>query len=148
MKKFLFEQTLRLGNRISRDRFSLGFSLFLLMPIALTILMFSAPSVGEKIFSFACHQNPDRHLALAGVSLPLCARCFGLYSGFGLAGLFLPILSRRFSGRLFISVLAVSMVLLFLRAFWPFLDANVIRLTLGLLVGGTVSLFLKSCLKK
>jgi len=148
MRKFLFEQALRLGNSFSRDRFSRGFSLFLLIPMVLISLAVLAPSIGEKIFSATCHQNLNRSFTLAGIALPLCARCLGLYSGFGLAGLFLPIVSRRFSGRLFTSAVAFSFAFLFLRAFWPLFDTNAIRLTLGLLVGGGVSLFLKSRLMK
>jgi uncharacterized membrane protein len=29
--------------------------------------------------SHICHQRPERSFALAGVQLPVCARCFGLY---------------------------------------------------------------------
>lgn len=28
-----------------------------------------------------CHQRPERSFALAGVQMPVCARCWGLYAG-------------------------------------------------------------------
>lgn len=34
-----------------------------------------------------CHQRPDRSFHLAGVPLPVCARCFGLYAAAGFGAL-------------------------------------------------------------
>ena len=42
--------------------------------------------------SLVCHQRPERSFHLAGVQLPVCARCFGLYLS-GAVGL--AIASRR-----------------------------------------------------
>jgi uncharacterized membrane protein len=39
-----------------------------------------------------CHQRPERSLTLAGLPLPVCARCTGLYAG-GVAGLALGALA-------------------------------------------------------
>jgi uncharacterized membrane protein len=36
--------------------------------------------------SLVCHQRPERSFHLAGVQMPVCARCFGLYAS-GAAGL-------------------------------------------------------------
>jgi uncharacterized membrane protein len=36
--------------------------------------------------SLVCHQRPERSFHLAGVQMPVCARCFGLYAA-GAAGL-------------------------------------------------------------
>ncbi len=41
-----------------------------------------------------CHQMPERAFWLAGHPLAVCARCFGIYAGFGAAVLLYP-LSRR-----------------------------------------------------
>lgn len=41
----------------------------------------STSSVLYKIFSFMCHQDPDRSFHLSGHPLAVCARCFGVYSG-------------------------------------------------------------------
>lgn len=40
--------------------------------------------------SFVCHQLPDRSFHIAGVQLPVCARCTGLYLGalLGIVALF------------------------------------------------------------
>ena len=37
---------------------------------------------------FACHHRPDRTLHLRGRPLPVCARCTGLYAGYGLGLVF------------------------------------------------------------
>jgi len=50
----------------------------------------------ERLLSPYCHQLPERSLHV-GASLPLCARCEGLYLGMALVGLWL--LWRRFRGR-------------------------------------------------
>jgi uncharacterized membrane protein len=44
--------------------------------------------------SLVCHQRPERSLHLAGVQLPVCARCFGLYLS-GAAGLTFASRNRR-----------------------------------------------------
>ncbi len=46
------------------------------------------------VFSFVCHQQPERSLWLAGLPLAVCARCAGIYLG-GLLGLLLDLPSRR-----------------------------------------------------
>jgi uncharacterized membrane protein len=42
--------------------------------------------------SLVCHQRPERSFHLAGIQLPVCARCFGLYLS-GATGL--AVASRR-----------------------------------------------------
>ena len=44
--------------------------------------------------SLVCHQRPERSLHLAGIQLPVCARCFGLYLS-GAVGLTLASRRRR-----------------------------------------------------
>ena len=63
------------------------------LPAALTVaalvwlaLLVLAPYVGREmavVYAFAsgvCHQRPERSFHLAGVQLPVCARCLGLYA--------------------------------------------------------------------
>jgi uncharacterized membrane protein len=44
-----------------------------------------------KVFSFVCHQIPERSFHLAGYKFAVCSRCTGLYSGFALAALVYPL---------------------------------------------------------
>jgi hypothetical protein len=37
--------------------------------------------------SVVCHQRPERSFHLAGIPLPVCARCVGIYAGAGVAAL-------------------------------------------------------------
>ena len=46
------------------------------------------------LFSHLCHQEPERSLSLAGVSLPVCSRCLALYLG-GFWGVLLTPLGRK-----------------------------------------------------
>jgi uncharacterized membrane protein len=54
------------------------------------LLAVSAYEIGARI----CHQRPERSFHLAGVQMPVCARCFGLYVS-GALGLSLAWLQRR-----------------------------------------------------
>lgn len=42
-------------------------------------------------FGLACHQIPERSLAVAGFPLAVCARCAGLYAGFAAGVLLYPL---------------------------------------------------------
>ena len=44
-----------------------------------------------KIFSFVCHQIPERSLHIAGHEFAVCSRCTGLYSGLAFATLAYPL---------------------------------------------------------
>jgi uncharacterized membrane protein len=39
------------------------------------------------IGNFVCHQRPERSFHLASISLPVCARCVGIYAGAALVGI-------------------------------------------------------------
>jgi uncharacterized membrane protein len=43
------------------------------------------PSLVYEAAGLVCHQRPERSFHLAGIQLPVCARCFGLYAS-GAAG--------------------------------------------------------------
>jgi len=45
-----------------------------------------------KVFSFLCHQIPERSFHLAGHQFAVCSRCTGIYSGFAVAALGYPLL--------------------------------------------------------
>lgn len=58
--------------------------------------------------SLVCHQRPERSFRLAGMQLPVCARCFGLYLS-GAVGLTVATRSRRaLSARVARVLLAVT----------------------------------------
>jgi uncharacterized membrane protein len=44
-----------------------------------------------NLFSYVCHQLPERSLHLDGHSLAVCSRCTGLYTGFALSVLLYPL---------------------------------------------------------
>jgi uncharacterized membrane protein len=44
-----------------------------------------------KVFSYLCHQLPERSFHLAGHQFAVCSRCTGLYAGFAFATLALPL---------------------------------------------------------
>ncbi len=67
-------------------------------------------TVAEGWFGFQCHRDPGRALAVGGVALPVCARCFGIYAGLGCGAL---LLRPRLEGR-FIRVWIVASVLVML----------------------------------
>lgn len=80
----------------------------LLMATGWLMLIFAAPLlyVAEsaasiwlyRFFDPVCHQIADRSFAIMEVSLPVCARCLGLYVGFWVGLLLLP--GARFLTRL------------------------------------------------
>jgi uncharacterized membrane protein len=43
------------------------------------------PAIVYEAAGLICHQRPERSFHLAGIQLPVCARCFGLYAS-GAAG--------------------------------------------------------------
>lgn len=146
-REFLLSASNNFGTIIFRNKARFVSSLFILYSFLAFLASFLAPEMGEKLFGFFCHQNPERSLHLAGMALPLCARCFGLYAGFGLAGLLLPALSKRSAAGILTTAAACSALFWLLRFFLPVLDGNLVRLTLGLGLGGGVVLLLKSFLK-
>lgn len=97
--------------------------------------------------TFACHQMPERSFMIAGVALPVCARCIGIYLG-SAAGLLTPIISPEKSMKL-------NSIKIFLLAFIPIgLDGiaqssfaatespNILRFATGLIFGFGVVVYL------
>lgn len=50
---------------------------------------FAAPIY--RVFSFLCHQIPERSFHLSGHQFGVCSRCTGLYAGFAVAALVYPL---------------------------------------------------------
>lgn len=46
------------------------------------------------VFKFICHQLPERSYFMWGVQMPVCARCFGIYSGMVLGLLVYPFFKK------------------------------------------------------
>lgn len=49
-------------------------------PLALAHGYTLLPAIVYEAGGLICHQRPERSFHLAGVQLPVCARCFGLYA--------------------------------------------------------------------
>ena len=50
-------------------------------PVAVSRSTLALPAtLAYDVSSRICHQRPERSFHLAGVQLPVCARCFGLYA--------------------------------------------------------------------
>jgi len=66
---------------------------FVAAAISWPLAILLAPHAGEwgalayLLGSLICHQNPERSFHMAGVQLPVCARCTGVYLGAGLAAI-------------------------------------------------------------
>src|SRR5687768_5314788 len=105
--------------------------------------------------SFLCHQLSDRSFHLAGVQLPVCARCLGIYAGAAI-GAAVSIVGHPLTGRLagrdgpphgrnaarvtlLIAALptAITLVLEWSGLWQP---GNVVRAAAGLVLGGGVAL--------
>ena len=79
-------------HRVLPAALSAGASIWLL-------LLLAAPLESALVFIYdigarICHQRPERSFHLAGVPLPVCARCFGLYLS-GAAGAVAASAARR-----------------------------------------------------
>jgi len=77
------------------------------------LLATAGPAFGgdviPQLFGLACHQDPERCLVVAGHPMALCARCVGLFLGFGLgAGLAFV---RPFARRPALCILLTAVVL-------------------------------------
>jgi uncharacterized membrane protein len=103
-----------------------------------------------RIGSLVCHQSPDRTILVANHFLPLCARCTGIYTGFLLSTAYqftlwqnrarkLPVLQISLFSIVFLAVLIFESIGSYL-GFWT--SPRYIRLTLGLLGGSSIGLFL------
>jgi uncharacterized membrane protein len=92
-----------------------------------------------EIGSLVCHQRPERSFHLAGIQMPVCARCFGLYLA-GAVGLVVAWIVRwRVSGSAASVVLAVTAVPIAVTVALEFIGlittSNMLRMFTGLPLG-------------
>ena len=66
-------------------------SLILLAPLALAHGHPFLSNILYQGFSLACHQMPERSFHIEGHPLAVCARCFGLYTGFAAGAVAYPV---------------------------------------------------------
>lgn len=98
-----------------------------------------------KVFSFVCHQIPERSFHLAGHQFAVCSRCTGLYSGFAVAALIYPLtrslIRTDTPRRRWLILAAVPLLIDFALTYfgiWP--NTHLTRFSTGALLG-VVSVF-------
>ncbi|MDX1586943.1 MAG: DUF2085 domain-containing protein [Balneolaceae bacterium] len=52
----------------------------------------------HKLFEGLCHQMPGRSFWIGSAPMAVCARCFGIYAGFGSVLIILPVIKYFFKG--------------------------------------------------
>lgn len=96
-----------------------------------------------QLGALICHQRPERSFHLAGVQMPVCARCFGLYAA-GAAGLLiawairgtLPGRAARDRARALLVVAAIPIALsVALEWAGAIATTNLFRMTTGVPLG-------------
>lgn len=110
----------------------------------------ASPTIAALVYAVGgviCHQLPERSFHLAGVQLPVCARCLGIYAGAAAAasihmlGGFAAnaarwrILSPRQARRVFVLAAAPTLVTFALDWAGVWHTSNVVRVIAGLTAG-------------
>ena len=127
-------------------------SLLVLAPLA-------TPSIAALVYTVGgviCHQIPERSFHLAGIQLPVCARCLGIYIGAAAAASMhllgslstnrasWRLLSPRQARRLFVLAAAPTLVTFVLDWAGVWHTSNVVRTIAGVLVGAGAALVVMS----
>lgn len=99
-----------------------------------------------KVFSYVCHQIPERSFHLAGHQFAVCSRCTGLYSGFAVATLIYPLVRslRRTDSprRLWLILSAVPLLIDFsLTYFGIWSNTHATRFATGALLGAVAAFY-------
>lgn len=102
-------------------------------------------------FSPICHQNVERSFHYKDHSLPVCARCAGIYAGFLLGGIGYPLLrksKRLISFSLWILILGtIPTVIEYALTIVGLLNSSIwIRSVTGFIFGGTMAFLILSSL--
>lgn len=125
--------------------------LFFLSSAWLIFLIFLAyiqnPSFWYKlVFSLigiTCHQTPHKSFYFVHHQIPVCARCFGVYSGFFLALLFYPLFcsikNRKVPSLKFAWIFIAP---IFIDGAFDILPDNTGRMITGLIFGAGVMIYL------
>ena len=99
-----------------------------------------------QIGSLVCHQRPERSFHLAGIQMPVCARCFGLYLA-GAVGLVFAWIGRlrlpSHTTKVIMALAAAPIVLtVALEMLGAITTSNVVRLSTGLPLGFAAGLLI------
>lgn len=102
----------------------------------------------HQAFRMLCHQDPARSFWINGKPMAVCTRCYGIYAGFSLLWLGLPMLSsgitfiKRHAGRLLVGAITVNIVdvVVNMLGFWQNTLAS--RTITGAVIGMTAVLYL------
>jgi uncharacterized membrane protein len=70
----------RLASRVIAASAAVWVAILVATPVALAHGYGTAPALIFEACGLICHQRPERSFHLAGVQLPVCARCLGLYA--------------------------------------------------------------------
>lgn len=64
------------------------------------------------VFDLVCHQKPERSFAINGESMAVCSRCLGIYGGFAIIVLLMPLIPRFFTviNSLLLKLIVISIV--------------------------------------
>lgn len=64
------------------------------------------------VFDIVCHQIPERSFSINGESMAVCSRCLGIYGGFAIIVLLMPLIPRFFTviNSLLLKLIVVSIV--------------------------------------
>ena len=85
----LEERARRRANRQLMLAAKLSFLLLGVVPILLPLARATLPiepvgALVDYVFVLVCHRLPDRTLDIAGVAMPVCSRCAGIFAGLAL----------------------------------------------------------------
>jgi uncharacterized membrane protein len=108
------------------------------------------PSVAAsiyRVFSFVCHQIPERSFHLAGHQFGVCSRCTGLYTGFAVAALAYPLIrslkTTESPPRLWLILSAVPLIVDFSLGYFGIWQNNHLsRFTTGALLGSVAVFYI------
>ncbi len=126
--------------RIARAGFILAGALPWVLPSPARVALGRAGELLDLLFLPMCHRLPERTLTLAGVAMPLCSRCAGIFAGLALGALLMRPRVEIARWRILVGVAGALMLLdvvtqdLELHPIW-----HATRLASGLLFGYAIA---------
>ena len=119
---------------------STGAVLWLVVLLVAPVLPTPLSAAVYAVGSFICHQRPERSFEIAGLQLPVCGRCLGLYGGAAAGALIAPFVGRMSRPRTLVLV-SLLPALLSLVAEWTGWGqpTNVVRAATGMIAGGVIA---------